>query len=109
MNISQQIRTTFKNLQRLHPNKASDLKATVQLVLLGQDGGDFVLRIDKGQFTTEAGRTNTPDITLTMAAEDYLSIMRGEADPMKMVMSGQIGLEGDRSLAMRVQSILLDH
>jgi putative sterol carrier protein len=43
-----------------------------------------------------------------MAAEDYLAIMRGEADPMKMVMSGQIGLEGDRSLAMRVQSILLD-
>jgi putative sterol carrier protein len=108
MNMSQQIGTTLTRLQRFDSEKAGDLKATIQLILIGHEGGKFVLHINEGQIKVGRGQAHSPDLALTMASEDFLAIMRGEADPMKMIITGQIGVEGDRLLAMRLKSILLD-
>ena len=108
MNMSQQIVTMLTKLQRFDPEKVGDLKATIQLILADHEDGEFVLHINDGQINVAKGQAHAPDLALTMTSEDYLAIMRGEADPMIMVITGQIGVEGDRLLAMRLKSILFE-
>lgn len=109
MNVSQEIQAHFKKLHHLQldeEDKASDLTATIQINLLGDQGGNYGLRIHNGQISTGAGYAKTPDLTFTMAAEDFLAVVKGEANQMGMVLSGRIKIEGDKTLAMRVGSIL---
>ncbi len=109
MNVSQEIQTHLKKLHQLQldeEDKASDLTATIQLKLLGDNGGNYGLRIHNGQISTGAGYAKSPDLTFTMTAEDFLAVVKGEANQVSMVMSGRIKVEGNKMLAMRVASIL---
>ena len=109
MNILQEIDTYLKRIHQLQldeEDKASDLTVTVQLNLLGNQGGNYGLRIHNNQINTGAGYAKAPDLTITMTAEDFLAVVKDEADTMGMVLSGRIKIEGDKMLAMRVASIL---
>ncbi len=109
MNVSQEIQAHFKKLHQLQldeEDKASDLTATIQINLLGDQGGNYGLRIHNGQVSTGSGYAKAPDLTFTMTAEDFLTMVKGEANQMGMVMSGRVTVEGDKTLAIRVASIL---
>ncbi len=109
MTVSEEIEAHLKKLDHLQldeVDEADDLSATIQLKLLGDQGGSYGLRIHNGQISTGAGYAKTPDLIFTMTAEDYLTLIKGEANPVGMVMSGRVKAEGDKMLAMRVASIL---
>jgi putative sterol carrier protein len=87
--------------QRFRPERAGDLNIIIQIVLTGPGGGEFVVRIVSGRLEVEVGQTTAPDLVLTMEASDYRAVMWGEVNPMSLVMSGRMHVEGDRMLAMR--------
>ncbi|MFN8459798.1 MAG: SCP2 sterol-binding domain-containing protein [Anaerolineae bacterium] len=109
MAISQEIQAYLSQLNGVQlkgKDVAEGLSAVIQLHLTGENGGNFGLRIHNGQINTGVGYAKTPDLTVTMSAEDFLTVIKGETDPMGMVMSGRILTDGDRMLAMRVANIL---
>lgn len=84
------------------PEKAGDLAADIQFHFEGDGGGDWVARIREGECTTEQGTTESPRLTLSAAADDYVKIVTGELNAMSAFAQGKIKLKGDLSLAMKL-------
>lgn len=87
------------------PEKAAGMRAIIQLDLSGEGGGSWQLKIDDGKLATEQGAAASPDLTLGMEANDYISLSRGEVNPMTLFMGGKINLQGDMGLAMKFQEM----
>lgn len=102
MSVADDVNEIFEKMpQAFLPEKAANLNATIQLELSGEGGGDWVLKIANGTIAVAPGRTSTPNLTLTMAATDYIALSRGEANPVNLFMAGKIKLQGDMTLAMK--------
>ena len=87
------------------PEKAQGLRATYQLELSGEGGGTWVMEIADGRCQVREGRADAPDGTLTMAANDYVALAKGELDVMGAFMSGRIQFQGDLGLAAKLPSL----
>ena len=83
------------------PEKAGNMNATIQLHLTGDGGGDWTVAIANGGITVTQGTASAPNLSLTMASNDYVALSRGEANPMNLFMAGKIKLQGDMTLAMK--------
>lgn len=86
-------------------DKAGDLQATFQFNLSGEGGGDWAVVIANRTCTVIEGKVNKPDVTIAMVADDYVKMASGELNPVVAFMQGKIKLQGDMSLAMRIQEI----
>jgi len=84
------------------PEKAEDVNAVIQYHLTGENGGDWVIRIQDGKCTVEEGTVGDATMTLTMDAEDYVDMITGKLDTMSAFMTGKLRLEGDFTLATRL-------
>jgi putative sterol carrier protein len=87
------------------PDKAANVNATVQLELTGEGASDWALKIANGAISITEGRADAPNLTLTMAADDYVALSRGEINPMNLFIAGKITLQGDMTLAMKFQEM----
>ncbi len=106
MDTAIEVKETFPIMrERFDEEKAEGLTATFQLILTGEGAQNIALSINNGQLTIAQELADSPDLTMEMDTSDYLAIVRGEVDPMKLVISGRIKPEGDKMLAMRFQSI----
>ena len=102
MSVADDVTLIFEKMPTAFlPEKATNVTATIQLELTGEGAGDWILKVDNGAISVNPGQTTTPNLTLTMAASDYVSLSRGEADPMNLFMAGKIKLQGDMTLAMK--------
>lgn len=86
---------------------AGDLDATIQFDLTGDNGGLWAVSVDQGQCEVMEGAATSPDLTLTMAADDFMAMSRGDLNPMNAFMGGKIKLQGDMGLAMKIQSLFM--
>ena len=102
MSVADDINEIFEKMpQAFLPEKAANLNAIIQVELTGEDAGDWVLKIANGAITVNPGRDPAPNLTLTIAASDYIALSHGEANPMNLFMAGKIKLQGDMTLAMK--------
>lgn len=85
--------------------KAGDLEATIQLDLTGEGGGQWVVDVTGGQLNVRQGETNSADLTLNMAASDYVALSMGEANPVSLFMAGKIKVQGNAMLALKFQDL----
>jgi putative sterol carrier protein len=83
------------------PEKAVGVDAVIQYHLLGEQGGDWVIKIGNGTCVVEPGTTDKPGLTLTAEAADYLQIITGKMNAMGAFAEGKIKLKGDLALAMK--------
>lgn len=86
------------------PEKAEGVEAVVQYHLSGDQGGDWVVRIEDGECTVEEGTVDDPTLTLRADAEDYVKVVTGEMNGMTAFAQGKLKLKGDISLAMKLQN-----
>ena len=106
MSVADDLQEIFDKMpQAFQADKAAGVKATVQLNLSGDGGGNWKVAIANGQIAAEKGEATAPDLTLQMDAGDYVALTRGEANPMNLFMSGKIKLQGDMTLAMKFQEM----
>lgn len=90
---------------RFKSDAAKTMTATYQFDLTGEGGGKHYMAINNGELDIKQGEAANPNITITMAASDFISMTNGKLNPQMAFMSGKLKLKGDMALAMKMQSI----
>ncbi len=75
---------------RFKKEKAGDFEAVIHLMLEGEGGGEFTVRIEGGNCTVEEGMNGVPDCVIRAAAATYVDAETGKANPAMAVMMGKI-------------------
>lgn len=92
---------------RFNPAKARGVNATVQIAAAGDGGGDYAVQIKDGAATLTEGVIANPNVTVNVAAKDWIDMLSGELDPTMAFMGGKLRISGDLGLMMRFQQIFM--
>jgi neutral ceramidase len=87
------------------PKAAGDMNAVYYFKVTGEGGGDFAVTIANGQCKLDKAAPEKADLTATIAAADMLAIARGELDPVSAYMGGNLLIDGDLNLALRMKDL----
>lgn len=88
------------------PSRLKGVNAKYAFDLTGDNGGQYHMNISDGTGDAGEGAPDSPNITITMKAEDFLQLYAGKMDPTMAFMSGKIKIKGDMGLAMKLQSLM---
>ncbi len=94
----------FKHEKAFLPEKAAGVEAVVQYHLTGEEGGDYIIRIEDGHCQVEEGLAENPTMTLTADGVYLRDVLLGREDGMKGFMAGKLQLSGNLNLAMKLTS-----
>lgn len=84
---------------------AKGLKAVFQFDLSGDGGGKWAIRVDNDQCSVQEGSHSSPNITISMAAQDYLDMLAGKLNGQMAFMTGKLRIAGDFGLALKLQTL----
>jgi len=87
-------------------DKAGDLDISILFDLSGDGGGQWTAKIADGKFDLNKGAIGTPTATLSMDADDFEAMSKGDLNPMMAFMSGKIKVDGDLNAVMKFQSLV---
>ena len=90
---------------RFAAEKASGLEATIQFLISGQDGGNFVLHINNGTCTADEGLEASPTLTLRMSSETYIGMAIGKLKGPQAFFMRKLRFEGETKLLMKMHSL----
>jgi putative sterol carrier protein len=89
----------------LNPDAAKGMNATIQFNLSGDNGGQWYTTIKDGKADVQKGTASSPNMTLSMSAQDYVDMIMGKLNGQMAFMSGKLKISGDMGLAMKMQSL----
>ncbi len=103
------IKDVFAGLQEKinsDPAKMAGIAATYQFCLSGEGGGDYNVVFSDGNGQVKESLADDANITIKMEVVDFIDLANGKLDAMSAFMTGRLKVEGDMSLAMRLQGLL---
>ncbi len=89
----------------LNADAAKGMSSVIQFNLTGDGGGNYNVSIKDGACTVSEGTHASPNMTMTMAAQDYVDMITGKLNGQMAFMSGKLKIAGDMGLAMKMQSL----
>lgn len=92
--------------QAIDRSKTAGMTATFQFVATGEGGGEWHIRLTDGVPTVAQGLAENPNITLSASAPDLLDIISGKLSGQTAFLTGRLKIQGDVTLAMKLQTIL---
>ena len=96
----------FKEMpNQVDANAAKGVNATIQFNLSGDNGGQWYVTIKDGTATVSEGTAPSANMTMTMAAQDYVDMTTGKLNGQMAFMSGKLKISGDMGLAMKMQNL----
>ncbi|HSW36450.1 MAG TPA: SCP2 sterol-binding domain-containing protein [Candidatus Limnocylindrales bacterium] len=98
--------TLSNKLGTVDPAKMKGVNAVYQFDLTGDNGGVFHITVADGTSTVAEAAHDNPNITITMAADDFSNMLEGKLNATSAFMAGKLKVKGDMSLAMKLQSLL---
>ncbi len=90
---------------RFRADRAAGTNAVVQYDISGDGGGSWHAVIKDGTCTVKSGAAESPNLTLQVAAQDWIDVSTGKQNPQMLFMSGKLKLKGDMGLAMKLGSM----
>jgi putative sterol carrier protein len=90
---------------RFNKEAAKGLTAVYQFDLSGEGGGKWQVSIKDQTVDVKEGQHPSPNITISMTAQDYLDMVSGKLNGQVAFMSGKLRISGDMGLALRMQSL----
>ncbi len=90
---------------KLDPDAAEDVDAVYQFDLSGPEGGQYVVQIRNRTCTVKEGTHPDPHVTLAMAGEDCIKVLKGQLSGPSIAMSGRLRISGDIGMAMQLKSL----
>ena len=82
----------------LNQDAVSDVYCTIQFNVTAP----AFATIGDGNCTVEDGSANDANVTLTIADDDLIALLKGELDGMTAFMSGKLQVDGDLMLAQQI-------
>lgn len=89
-----------------NPSATEGAEGVYQFNLTGEGGGTFQMIIDDDGPRAIEGTEKEADCTLEIDADDYRDMVGGTLNPTEAFMSGQLKIEGDLGMAMKLQGVL---
>ena len=86
-------------------DKAKAVNAVYLFDLTGDDGGKWTVNLKDAPGTSE-GDAGGAQCTITMAASDFVDMVEGRLNGQMAFMSGKLKVQGDMSLAMKLQQVI---
>jgi putative sterol carrier protein len=71
----------------------------------GEGGGSWHAVIKDGTCAVKEGAAASPNLTLQIAAPDWLDMVTGKQSGQTLYMSGKLKVKGDMGLAMKLGSM----
>jgi putative sterol carrier protein len=106
MSVADQVKEIFNAMPaNLNADAAKGMNAVIQFNLTGDGGGNYYVTIKDGTCTVTEGTHQSPNMTMTMAAQDYVDMITGKLNGQMAFMSGKLKIAGDIGLAMKMQSL----
>lgn len=106
MSVADQVKEIFNAMPgNLNADAAKGMNAVIQFNLTGDGGGNYYVTIKDGTCTVTEGSHQSPNMTMTMAAQDYVDMITGKLNGQMAFMSGKLKIAGDMGLAMKMQSL----
>ena len=90
---------------QLDESKSAGMNDTFQFVATGEGGGDWYVRFTDGKGEVSAGAAEDPTIVLTASAEDWIAIMNGDMNGQTAFLTEKLKIDGDMTLAMKLESL----
>jgi len=84
--------------------QASAIGAIFKFILEGDGGGTFIVNLKDAPGVTEGD--GAADCTITLATQDFVDLTDGKANGQQLFFTGKLKVEGDMSLALRLQALL---
>lgn len=84
-----------------------DEKVVVRFVVTGDGGGSWDMEMRKGKLVVSVSGDASPRTTLTMSSETFVELMRGQTSGMTAFMMRKLKVDGDMTLALKIQPLLL--
>ena len=84
---------------------AAGMDAVYQYVIDGDDGGSWHTVIKDGSLEVVEGTHESPSVTLSMAAGDYVDLAEGRLNGQAAFMTGKLKIQGDMGLALKLNSL----
>ena len=100
------VRESFEAMpSRFRADKAAGTNATIQYDIGGDGGGTWNAVIKDATCAVSSGPAANPNLTLQMAAQDWLDMLSGKQSGQMLFMSGKLKVKGDMGLAMKLGSM----
>ena len=104
--IAAAVKEIFNQMpQNVNPDAAKGMNAVIQFKLTGEGGGDYYVEIKDGAVTVHEGSHASPNMTMTLSAQDYVDLINGKLNGQMAFMSGKLKIAGDMGLAMKMQTL----
>jgi len=78
-----------------------------QFVILGSEGGDWVIDFTKEPPHIYQGKAPQPVCTITMEDKDFVALIQGNLNAQLAFFTGKLKINGDFGLALRLGQILV--
>ena len=88
---------------RFKPEKAAGIDVTVQMNIMGPNGGDWIVTIKNQHLEVEEGVHPSPTLKLTMAETDYMDLINGKMSGEKAFFTGKLQFKGNIALALKLR------
>jgi len=88
---------------RFKPNKAAGVDVTVQINIIGPNGGDWAVTIKNQKLEVKEGTHPSPTLVINMAETDYMDVVNGKMSGEKAFMTGKLKFKGNIALALRLR------
>lgn len=106
MAVADDVKAIFTAMpQQFNADAAKGMNSVIQFNLTGDGGGQYHVAIKDGACTVGEGAHASPNMTMTMAAQDYVDMISGKLNGQMAFMSGKLKIAGDMSLAMKMQTL----
>jgi putative sterol carrier protein len=100
------VKETFDQMaSRFKADRAAGTNAVIQYNVGGEGGGTWNAAIKDGACTVKEGAATNPNLTLDIAAQDWLDMLSGKQNGQMLFMSGKLKIKGDMGLAMKLGSM----
>ena len=106
MATAEEVKSLFPAMvERFLPEKAAGIEASVLFDLSGDNGGRYWLALSGGVISSGEGDIADPAMTMRASADDWHAVATGEMNAMHAFMTGKLKIQGDMSLAMKLQTM----
>ena len=101
------VKELFESMaDRFDPNAWGSDDAVLVFDVTGQQAGKWIATIEGGSLTINEGSVDSADMTMSCSDETLLAMVDGTLNPVSAFMQGMVKIDGNMSLAMKLQGLL---